>query len=327
MDAHHGVDVIRLGTRDQARLLVITIDTEGQLWQKQLSLNSQGEEVWSQATQIPGSSPAAGEPSLADLGHCKKFLSYRGADDVVRVNRLSCSDDFASWRGEEKALDQNGFEIKMANFASPGIGRAFLDEPGLPHLYGAFADTAGRLDLYRLDEERGVWDKTTLLETRPGPIQGRPALAWTSQRAEPDYPGRLYLMFIDHDALPDFREKRRTVRMMTSYVKVSTDGTGQLTRDLRVGLFSPFDNVWNYGFGIDLLFEPGIDTNLQAIQSVAINKAEVWASLQYRPKADAVNDFAMTNFSDWEVMRRRLCANVVNPGGLLATPAVNCPTD
>lgn len=327
MDAHHGVDVVRLGTRDQARLLVITIDTEGQLWQKQLSLNSQGDEVWSQATRIPGSSPAAGEPSLADLGHCKKFLSYRGADDVVRINRLSCSDNFANWRGEERAIDQNGFEIEMANFASPGIGRAYLDEPGLAQLYGAFADTSGRLDLYRLDEQSGVWDKTTLLETRAGPIQGRPALAWTSQRAEPDFPGRLYLMFVDRDAQRDFRDKRRTVRMMTSYVKVSTNGTGQLTRDLKVGLFGPFDNVWNYGFGIDLLFEPGIDTNLQAIQSLAINKAEVWASLQYRPKADAINDFAMTNFSDWKVMRRTLCANVVNPGGLLTVPAVNCPTD
>lgn len=327
MDAHHGVDILRLGTGDQARLLVVTIDTEGQLWQKQLSLNAQGDEVWSQATKIPGSSPAAGEPSLADLGHCKKFLSYRGADDVVRTNRLSCSDNFESWRGEERALDQNGFEIEMANFASPGIGRAYLNEPGLAQLYGAFADKWGRLDLYRLDEQSGLWDKTTLLERRAGPIQGRPALAWTSERTEIDYPGRLYLMFIDRDAVRDFSEKQRTVRMMTSYVKVSTDQAGQLSRDLRVGLYGPFDNVWNYGFGIDLLFEPGIDTNLQAIQSVAINKADVWTSLQYRPKADAINDFEMTNFSDWEVMRRTLCANVVNPGGLLISPAVNCPTD
>ena len=115
--------------------------------------------------------------------------------------------------------------------------------------------------------------------------------------------------------------------MMTSYVKVDVDPAGGLTRNLRVGLYAPFDNVWAYGFGIDLLFEPGFDTNLQSIHSVAINKPEVWATLQYRPKADAINDFLMTDYNDWEVMRRTLCNNLVNPGGLLPEPAVQCPTD
>lgn len=327
MDASNGVDIIRLGKGEDERLLVISIDTDGQLWQKQLTLNSQGEELWGSLSQLPSYSPAAGEPSLADLGHCKIFLSYRGTDDIVRLNSLTCSDDFQTWRGEEKALDQNGFEIKMANYASPGIGRAYLDEPGLAHLYGAFADTAGRLNLYRLDEKSGLWTRTTHLETRPGPIHGRPVLAWTSEHTALDYPGKLYLMFVDHDPFPHFRDRKRIVRMMTSYVKVSTDLNGQLNKTLKVGLFAPFDNVWNYGFGIDLFFEPGVDTSLQAVQSIAINKAAVWAKLQYRPKADAINDFVMINFDDWKVMRRSLCVNVVNPGGLLPGPAVTCPSD
>ena len=136
-------------------------------------------------------------------------------------------------------------------------------------------------------------------------------------------------MFIDRDITiaHTVREKERTVRMMTSYVRVSENIDGTLTKDLRVGLYAPFDNVWNYAFGIDLFFEPGVDSNLRALQTLAINKPGRWAKVQFRPKADGINDFTMTNYNDWEVMNLSLCKNVVNPGGLLTVPAVNCPDD
>ena len=327
--AQNGFDIIRVGTGNNAQLLLVTIDLNGRLWQKRLSINSQNQEIWGERSIIPRSGLAAGEPSLSDLGGCKIFLSYRGADDIVRFNRQTCSDNFTSWSGEQKAFDQNNAEIQMASFASPGIGRAFLSEPGLAQLYGAFADTTGRLDLYRFNETNNLWEKTDLLERRPGPIEGRPALAWTSENTTPDFPGRFYLMSIDRDtnSTRTRREKQRTVRMMMSYIRVRENIDGTLTKDLRVGLYAPFDNVWNYAFGIDLFFEPGVDSNLRALQTLAINKPGRWAKVQFRPKADGINDFTMTNYNDWEVMNLSLCKNVVNPGGLLTTPSVNCPTD
>ncbi|HEA19518.1 hypothetical protein LCGC14_0710610 [marine sediment metagenome] len=327
--AKNGFDIVRTGTGNNAQLLIVTIDSNGRLWQKRLSINSQNQEVWGERSIIPRSGLAAGEPSLSDLGGCKIFLSYRGADNVVRFNRLSCSDNFTNWSGEQTAVDQNNAEIKMADFASPGLGRAYLSEPGLAQLYGAFANTAGTLNLYRFNESSNLWENTNLLDRRPGPIQGRPALAWTSENTAPDFPGRFHLMFIDRDITiaHSVREKERTVRMMTSYVNVRENIDGTLTKDIRVGLYAPFDNVWNYAFGIDLFFEPGVDSNLRALQTLAINKSGRWAKVQFRPKADGINDFTMTNYNDWKVMNSSLCKNVVNPGGLLTAPAVNCPDD
>lgn len=325
--AQNGFDVIRVGTGNNAQLLIVTIDSNGRLWQKRMSINSQNQEVWGERSIIPQSSLAAGEPSLSELGACKIFLSYRGADDTVRFNRQTCSDNFASWSGEQKALDQNNSEIQMASFASPSIGRAYLSEPGLAQLYGAFADTTGRLDLYRFNETNGLWQKTNLLERRPGPIQGRPALAWTSENTALDFPGRFYLMFIDRDTnnTRSRRKKQRTVRMMMSYVNVQENTDGTLTKNLKVGLYAPFDNAWNYAFGIDLFFEPGVDSNLRAIQTLAIDKPGRWGKVQFRPKADGINNFSMRNYDDWKVMNLSLCNNVVNPGGLIQEPAVSCP--
>ena len=115
--------------------------------------------------------------------------------------------------------------------------------------------------------------------------------------------------------------------MMMSYMKVGENTDGTFTKNLKVGLYAPFDNVWNYAFGIDLFYEPGVDKNLRAIQSLAINKPATWAALQFRPKADGINDFVMANYNDWKVMNLSLCKNVINPGGLIPNPAVTCPSN
>ena len=113
--------------------------------------------------------------------------------------------------------------------------------------------------------------------------------------------------------------------MLTSYVKVEKLADGTLNKTLKVGLEGPFDNVWLYAFGIDLLYEPGIDTNLRAVLSIAIDKPEVWAGIQFRPKADGISDMTMSDHNDWEILRIGLCKNVVNPGGTVANP-ITCPT-
>ncbi len=334
MDAQGGVDVVRVGGGADAALLVVTIDNDGNIWERRLSLNSSGNEQWTDNRQIAGAAtPVEGlstgsAPALSDLGYCKIFLAYRGADGNVRHNKLSCADGFVSWQGEQQSLDQDGNPIAMADFAAPGIGRAYLAAPGLPQLYGAFAGVNGYLDLYEYDEAANRWNRTDLLEGSAGPVEGRPALQWTSEQTELDYPGKFYLMYVKHDSSTDksYRERDREVRMLTSYVKVAEEADGSLSKTLKVGLQGPFDNVWFNAFGIDLYFEAGVDSNLRSVQSIAINKPAVWASIQFRPKADGINDFTMTDYNDWEVLRIGLCKNVVNPGGLVNNPIV-CPTN
>ncbi|CAN5516379.1 hypothetical protein BH23CHL2_BH23CHL2_05540 [soil metagenome] len=323
MDAQGGIDVIKLANNS---LLVVTIDQNGNIWERRLSLDSAGNEIWTDHKQIPGVA-AKSEPSLSEMAYCKSMLAYRGADGQVRYNYLSCADNFANWQGEQLALDQDGNPIPMADYASPGIGRAFLSSPGDAWILGAFAGTDGRLDLYRYNDETSRWAKTDLLEGRPGPIEGRPAMAWVESGGEFDRSGKFYLMYIRHDTRTDvgFREMNREVRMLTSYVKVDKLADGTLNKTLKVGLEGPFDNIWLYAFGIDLFYEAGIDSNLKSALSIAIDKPEIWAGIQFRPKSDGIADMMMTDHNDWEIMRIGLCKNVVNPGGLISNP-ITCPT-
>ncbi len=322
MDAQGGIDVVKAGNT----LVIVTIDNNGVLWESRLTLDGAGNEQWAGPVQIAGSA-AVSEPSLSDVANCKVLLAYRGADGNVRHNSLNCADGYANWQGEQLSLDQDGNPIAMADYASPGIGRAMIEQPGFAETYGAFADANGLLDLYRYNDSTNRWDKSSLLDYRPGPIEGRPAIAWTLTGGEFDQQNKLYLMYIRHDTTPDraYREQTREVRMLTSYVKVDKLADGQEVRTLKVGLEGSFDNVWLYAFGIDLYFEPGVDTNLRSVLSIAINKPDVWAGIQFRPKADGIADMTMTDNNDWEVLRIGLCKNVVNPGGLVSNPIV-CPT-
>ncbi|CAN5552993.1 hypothetical protein BH23CHL2_BH23CHL2_01190 [soil metagenome] len=328
MDAQGGVDVVRAGDA----LLIVTIDKDGAIWERRLSLNGAGNEQWTDHRQIAGrAAPAEGldihsEPALSDLGYCKIFLAYRGADGNVRHNKLSCADGFVRWSGEQLSLDQNGNPIPMANFSAPGIDRAYLGEPGLASVYGAFADVNGYLNLYRYNEEANRWELTDLLEGNPGPVEGRPALQWTSENVDIDYPGKFYLMYVQHDSYSNksFRNRDREVRMMMSYVKVEQQGDGSLSKSLKVGLNGSFDNVWLHAYGIDLFFEAGVDSNLRAVLSRSSGNPDHSMKIQFRPKADGINDFRMNDYNDWDVLRIGLCKHVVNPGGLISNP-ITCP--
>ncbi|MCI0400803.1 MAG: hypothetical protein L0Z68_05830 [Gammaproteobacteria bacterium] len=302
MDAKGGVDAVRIGYGSSSQLLVVTIDRDGKLWQARLSLNAAGQAVWTTPSLIPDSSPAAGEPSLARIDG-GAYLVYKGTDGKIRFNRMTAEH---GWFGEQLALTPAGATISTVTYSSPAIERSYLPyKPGLPALYGAFADPSGKLDIWWFNNGAGRWEKTNVLETRPGPIEGRPAMVWVPYRTNTEYPGRFYLMYISYDTDQNrgFREKQRMVRMMMSYVKVTNTGGDGIQKIEMVGLDSPFDNVWMYAFGIDLLYESGIDKNLRAVLASAINKPESWTRILVRPKADGINNFTYTNYNDWEVLR------------------------
>ena len=141
IDAGGGIDVVTLGEGTSARLLLVTIDGNGTIWERRLSVNSVGNETWTDSRKIAGHASAS-EPSISDLGFCKIFLAYRGTDGNAHYNRLTAPTDSPTGpclAKAESCSNQNSDPVLVAEFASPGLGRAYLGEPGLASLYGAFA--------------------------------------------------------------------------------------------------------------------------------------------------------------------------------------------
>lgn len=317
MESWGGVDVLRVGLFDP-HLLIVSIDHDGNLWDARLRVSPEGEETLTQATVIAGASPADGEPSLARTSSCEAFLAYRGADANLRVNRTYC-DNRWRWEGEQLALSADGAPIPIHADASPAIARAVLPHrPGEPGLYGAFTAPDGRLDIWWRDPATGRWTKTDVLESRPGPIEGRPAMAWVASQSNADTPGRFYLMYVRKSSTDP-----RMIRMMMSYARVTTTPEGDISIVEKVGLDSPFDNVWLSAWGIDLLFERGVDTNLRYVDARWHPAGDEHFELWLRPKADGIHDFEMKNYDDWEVLGANLCPRVVNPGGNILN-AIRC---
>jgi hypothetical protein len=246
---------------------------------------------------------------------------YRGPDGALRFNQTTFT---GAWGSDRPVISNLRFPLYIPDYTSPGIVWAALG--GGMGLYGAFAGSDGRLDLWYRDPFDGFWYKTDRMEGRPGPIESRPALQWVPNQTTSEIPGRLYLVYVDpHSGAPDERE----LRMRMSYVKVDP-GTGEKTTLL--GLDSAFDNTWLYGYGIDLLYDVGIDTNLRAAFTVGANyggdnpdapkEFQVW----YRPVADGIFNYVYTNHNDWQVLRVGICRNVVDPAGVIPdADEIQCP--
>jgi hypothetical protein len=317
LPAASGVDVQPIDS--PKALLVVTVDSVGRLWESRLTTDFfSGAETWTTPALIPGSSPVIGEPSLARRGLCSMYLTYKTIGGELRHRHWSCS---GGWQAEQRSLSSTGSPIVLPSYASPGTARGYLpSRPGRSSLLAAFANSTGGLSLWRLDETTNRWVVTSDLRQSTGAAEGRPALAWVPALSSSDGVGRLYVTWITHDTAAP---AKRTVKMAMSYTKVTRLSTGELIRDPQVGLTANYDNVWLYSYGIDLLFEPGYDNNLISIQSRSSDTTGP-TSIEVRPKADGINDFRYVNYDDWATLRRTLCRNVINPGGL-GPNLVTCP--
>jgi hypothetical protein len=118
-----------------------------------------------------------------------------------------------------------------------------------------------------------------------------------------------------------YADEQRVARW-TTYVKVTKNSTGSLTKALKIGLARPFDNVRAKVCGIDLYCEAGRDTTLRTPLSWAIPGQG--QDLRFRPKVDGIQDFRYVNYDDWKVLRVNLCRSVVNPGGTVSN-LPDCP--
>ena len=151
LPAKGGVDAVRID--GPQRLLVVTVDGQGRLWESRLTTNVFQQETWTPPALIPGSSKVLGEPSLARRALCSVFLAYKTTGDELRHRKWTCG---GGWGAEQESLTDAGGPIVLPSYASPGIGRGYPPtRPGANSLLGAFAHSSGVLTLWRLDETTG----------------------------------------------------------------------------------------------------------------------------------------------------------------------------
>ncbi len=301
-----GVDVMNDGNS----LRVVSIELFGKIMERRLSLVL-GQENWTQPVQIPGS--AKGDPSLS-FGLIGSYLLYKGSDDFIHFNKMVAG----QWQTSQVAHTINNEPIKTTNTgAYPAIIQTVLPGgPGfLKSLYGLFPDENGFLDMWRYNSTDNFWEKTDVLENpRPGPISGKPSMAYMPYKAGMENPGRLYMLYLRKPA----EGSNAVIRMRMSYVKVLEGADGTFVREEKIGLDSYFDNSWLTTYGISLFFEQGKDSNVRSVFSIGGQTSNY--NIMFRPKADAINDFRYINYNDWETIRKNLCQRVVNPGGTVTNP-------
>jgi hypothetical protein len=304
-----GVDALRIGSGAAARLLVVATTPPGRLVESRLTLIGSSES-WSAVTFIDANEVVSGEPALAAMEACEVMLAYKAGNGALRTRKATCGSGW-TWLTAQPGLALDGTALSLSAQASPALARGDAPSKGASaKLLGAFAAASDNgLRLYAYDAASGRWELTSDLDSTPT-TRGRPTMAWVPTSAA-DYPGRLYLAYA--------RASNGMYRWMWSYVKVNKDTDGNIvSKQARIGLDSWFDNVWYGGNGLDLLYEPGIDTNLRAVSSF------VTGAVALRPKADGIQNFTYLNYNDWQVHRVGLCQQVVNPGGTVSNP-IKCP--
>jgi hypothetical protein len=138
---------------------------------------------------------------------------------------------------------------------------------------------------------------------------GRPALAMEPVASGSPLPGRLRLMYIRPGA-----DDKDIIYMMTlEAIGLGASARLKMTDEIH-------DNVWYYGNGVDLLFEPGVDTNLRAAVASALQSHPPAPHLiNLRPKADGVVFQVYRNWNDWEAMGIDTCRMLQGAGA-----QVNC---
>lgn len=298
-----GVDVITIGSSGN-RVLVVAMDLDGRLWERELAVLSggigPGHENWGTWHRVPGRASFPG-PALTRTSDGTPHLAYTTPNGEYQLARR-LQGQWITTPFQDAAGKTLG-RPEGSRF-SPALVEADLGwRPGERRLYALLAAADDRLDLWALNPATVRWERTDLLVTRPGPVSWHPSMAFA--RPSPGSSvGRLHMAYIARGS--------ETVTMMTSYVEVTETAKRQ-----RIGLTGPFDNVWLTSTGIDLLYEP----NTRALRALLVRSRG--GGLEFRPKADGIQDFRYVNYDDWSVLGLNLCRGVVNPGGLVAQP-VQC---
>ena len=307
-----GVDVVPIDNRS---LRVITITWQGEIKQRILNVIPFAPDIWSGVTDIGNS--AAGEPSLSTSAD-GTYLIYKGTDNLLHYKKLVND----VWSADKTALQSLNTPIRI----NPGWCYASSIQTYLPWkeetrgLYALVPAQDKLLDMWYFNPETEFWEKTNVLEgSRPGPIHGKPGLAYVPYHNDKAFPGRVYMVYTEEgDPGADFNG---IARMRMSYVKVEDQGDGTFVKTEKLGLDSPFQNVWYTAYGMSLLYDPSVDTNLRCLVT-KFNEGD--PILIFYPKADAIQDYDMRNNNDWQTIHDNLCEQLGDLDGVGGSP-IRCP--
>ncbi len=288
-------------------VLVVFRDNQGRLFE---TIFTRADLGWTEPRRIPTAYPAVEDLSLAgddSITH----LAYRNADGIVVLKTRSVAT--GAWAGDAIVRDASDAPIpRLGPDSSPGL--LFAPMPaGSRTLFGVFpVGDQGNLRLYSYDPATLRWSRSPWsLDEEPS--VGRPALAFVPVSSESPLPGRLYLLSMrrNADGKTIVRDRMLTARRTPTGLAAEF-GSG-----------SDHDNSWFFGYGVDLLFEPGVDSNLRSLIAVKSYKEGVLQppSLELRPKADGIVNILLRDWNDWEVLRVDLCRTLVDS----ASSGIRCP--
>jgi hypothetical protein len=159
-------------------IIIVGIRPNGTMFYTWVTVNSTGLNVWDSVITIDGSSPAAGEPSLANTRDKTSLsLAYKGTDNVVRTRRFTGN----SWSAEQ-VVTIGGQPLAVHPNTSPALAFVYLPlgvAAGQEHLVGAFTDPQGYIQLYTPQLPGPRWERLPIpYDSMYSPV-GRPVMTWT----------------------------------------------------------------------------------------------------------------------------------------------------
>jgi len=158
-------------------IIIVGIRPDGTMFYTWVT-TSAGLNVWHAVLTIDGSSPAAGEPSLANSRNLRSLvLTYKGTDNVVRVRNFTGS----NW-STEQVVAVGGQPVAVHPNTSPALAFAYLPlgiVAGQEHLIGAFTDPQGYIQLYSPQLPGPRWGRIPIPYDSMRSTVGRPVMAWT----------------------------------------------------------------------------------------------------------------------------------------------------
>ncbi len=299
------VDAHRINEAGVDKLLLVFRNTGGQLYETRFTRSTWS---FSAPVVIPTAQLASQEVSLTGDA-TNVYLAYKGADgrSVLKVRAAGV------WQADEAVVDETGTLLPpLGADTSPSLLEA--GPTGARTLYAIFPNN-GAMRLFTFDATTRRFTRSPWTLTQET-IINKAAMAWLPMPGDSQLPGRLYILTVRSSS-----EGRTQVR--ERMLVANLDGNGGAT--VRFGMEGYSHNSWLYGYGLDLLFEAGVDTNLRLLlarKQLHDDGTETPYPAELRPKADGVIDYPLRNWNDWEVLRVDLCRTLnESVAGTLSCPA------
>lgn len=241
-----------------------------------------------------------GEPAMTMQAPNLGLLVFKTAAGLKQVRFIAD----VGWYGMTTAIGPTGSAFTVSDAPGVVLGRMPGDTVDAVYMHATsnINGNAQSLFLKLGDDDR--WYPTAFTATN---ADVRPGLAYVPNASDPTK-GKMYALTIYYNA----------IRMRQSYVQVAANGT----RLPSFGLDTSFDNEWYTGLGVDLMFEPGHDTNLRA---VVVPSAGDWMQKAvFQPLADGIVDLSYSGFNDLGQIAKGMCAAIANPGGNTVANPIPC---